>query len=65
MDKIEFLNTLIGEGFDASLYNGGIPTIFVDDVSKIKGAVKDIKRVVKEKEYTQSYGIALSSRKSA
>ena len=65
MDKLEFLNILTSKGFDAALYNGGIPTVFVKESSNISKVSKNIKIIAKKESYTQSFGVALLSRKSA
>nr|WP_297765748.1 hypothetical protein [uncultured Butyrivibrio sp.] len=65
MDKLEFLNILINKGFDAALFNGGIPTAFIGNASDISAVSKNIKKIAKDEAYTQSFGVALLSRKSA
>ncbi len=65
MDKLEFLDALLGRGFDAALFNNGIPTVFVESAENISTVSKDLKAIVKETAYTQSFGVALTSRKSA
>ena len=59
MNKQEFLDVLVKEGFNASFYNNGIPTVFVDKKEKIAKIESQIKSIMKNSGYDQSYGICL------
>lgn len=59
MSKEEFVTILSDKGYNAGFSNNGIPTVFVNDSLDIKKVNKSIIELIREKGYSQSYGISL------
>lgn len=65
MSKDEFVKELSGEGFDVGYDSNGVPTVYVEDPSGINRAHKQIKLLIKNVGYDQSYGISILKKKVA
>lgn len=63
MSKDEFLKELSLEGFDVGFDSNGVPTVFVEDPLGINKAHRQIKLLIKNVGYDQSYGISTLKKK--